>query len=242
MLLLIVSFIAGALTILAPCVLPLLPIILAWSLEENNKKWPYIIIASLAISMILFSIILKSSTLFIKVPQSFWSMFSGWLIIWLWIVTLFPDLWKKASLKLWLDSKSNNALYKSSQSTWYRKSILIWFSLWPVFTSCSPTYALILAIILPAWFLFGLLNLFMYALWLSSMLLLIVLFWQSIVSKLKILANPKSNFKKILALVFIIVWLFIFTWYDKKIESFLIWNWYFFDLSNFENWLIEKTK
>lgn len=80
MLLLIISFFAWVLTILAPCALPLLPIILAWSVEENNKKWPYIIIVSLAISMIVFSILLKATTFFIWVPQSFWAMFSGGLI------------------------------------------------------------------------------------------------------------------------------------------------------------------
>lgn len=241
MLILITSFFAGIMTILAPCVLPLLPIILAWSIEENNKKWPYIIIASLAISVIFFSILLKSTTLLINVPVRFWAMFSGWLIIWLWIITLFPDIWKKISIKMWFENKSNEALHKSTLQLWLKKDILTGFALWPVFSSCSPTYALILAIILPSSFIFWLINLIMYALWLSIMLLIIAIFWQKAVSKVKFLANPKSSFKKILALVFILVWLTIFTWFDKEIETFLIWNGYFFDLSNIENWLLEKN-
>lgn len=240
MILLIISFFAWVLTILAPCVLPLLPIILAGSLEDNNKKWPYIIIASLAISMILFSILLKTTTLFITVSPRFWAMFSGWLIIWLWIITLFPDLWSKISTKLGFENKSSEALQKSTQTQWYKKNILTGFALWPVFTSCSPTYALILAIILPAWFAFGLINLIMYALWLSVMLLLIAIFWQRIVSKLKIVANPKWYFKKILAIIFIIIWLAIFTGTDKKIETYLISNGYFIDLNEFENGLIKN--
>ncbi|MDP2090449.1 MAG: cytochrome c biogenesis protein CcdA [Candidatus Gracilibacteria bacterium] len=241
MILLIISFIAGVLTILAPCVLPLLPIILAGSIDDNSKKGPYIIIASLAISMILFSILLKATTFFITLPQSFWSMFSGGLIIGLGIITLFPDLWKNITYKLGIENKTNEVFSKSTQSKGYKKSILMGFSLGPVFTSCSPTYALILAIILPAGFLFGLLNLVMYALGLSTMLLLIALFGQSIVSKMKIVANPKGYFKKILAIIFIIVGIAIFTGYDKKIESFLIGNGYFIDLSNFEESLIDST-
>ncbi|USN58208.1 MAG: hypothetical protein H6767_08005 [Candidatus Peribacteria bacterium] len=41
-------------------------------------------------------------------------------------------------------------------------SILVGISLGPVFSSCSPTYAIILAVILPTSFLFGLVNLFAY--------------------------------------------------------------------------------
>lgn len=240
MLLLIISFFAWVLTILAPCVLPLLPIILAWSVEENNKKWPYIIIASLAISMIVFSILLKATTFFIWVPQSFWAMFSGGLIFWLWIITIFPDLWKKMSSKIWLDKKSSEAFSSSTIVKWNKKNILMWLSLWPVFTSCSPTYALILAIILPASFFVWLLNLVSYAFWLSFVLLLIAIFWQKIVSKLKIVANPKSKFKKILWIIFLLVWVFIFTGFDKKFESFLIEKWYFIDTSSFENDILKK--
>lgn len=239
MILIILSFFSWVLTVLAPCVLPLLPIILAWSLEENNKKWPYIIIASLAVSMVLFSILLKATTIFIWVSQSFWAMFSGGLIVSLWIITIFPDLWKKVSYKLWFDKKSNETFSSSTTLSWNKKNILMWFSLWPVFTSCSPTYAIILAIILPASFLVWLLNLVAYALWLSTILLLIAIFWQKLVSKLKIVADPKSKFKKVLWIIFLIVWLAIFTWFDKKVETKLIEKWFVW-LGAFEEKLLEK--
>jgi len=54
------------LTILAPCVLPLLPVILGASVEDSKDKWrPYIIIAALSVSIIIFSLLLKATTLFI---------------------------------------------------------------------------------------------------------------------------------------------------------------------------------
>ncbi len=241
MTLLLISFFAWVLTILAPCVLPLLPIILSGSIENpDDKKWPFVIIASLALSMIVFSIFLKATTFFISVPQSFWAMFSGWLIVWLWIITVFPDLWKKLSSKLWLDKKSNEAFSTSTQASGNKKNILMWLSLGPVFTSCSPTYALILAIILPASFLVWIINLVAYALWLSFVLILIAFFGQKIVSKLKIFADPKSKFKKILWIIFILVWLAIFTGFDKQVEIFMIEKWYFIDTTSFENSLLEK--
>ena len=71
-----VSFIAGVLTILAPCVLPVLPVILAGSVGEKGKWYPYIVTLSLALSIVLFTILLKASTLLIDVPPEFWKYLS----------------------------------------------------------------------------------------------------------------------------------------------------------------------
>ncbi len=68
-----VSFIAGVLTILAPCVLPVLPVILAGSLTEKEKWYPYLVTLSLALSIVVFTVLLKASTAFIDIPSSFWS-------------------------------------------------------------------------------------------------------------------------------------------------------------------------
>ena len=101
MTLLFIAFLSGVLTVLAPCVLPLLPIVMGASAEDgSNKKIPLIIIGSLSISIILFSLILKASTVLIGVPPSFWKSFSGGMIIALGIITVFPNLWKNLSTKL----------------------------------------------------------------------------------------------------------------------------------------------
>lgn len=68
-----VSFIAGVLTILAPCVLPVLPVILAGSLTEKERWYPYLVTLSLALSIVIFTVLLKASTAFIDIPSSFWS-------------------------------------------------------------------------------------------------------------------------------------------------------------------------
>jgi len=81
MTLLLASFLAGILTILAPCVLPVLPVVLAGSLGEKQKWYPYLVILSLAVSIVLFTVILKVSTIFIDIPQSFWKYLSGGILI-----------------------------------------------------------------------------------------------------------------------------------------------------------------
>ncbi len=76
MTLLLASFLAGILTILAPCVLPVLPVILAGSLGERQKWYPYLVTLSLAASVVIFTVLLKVSTLFIDIPQDFWKYLS----------------------------------------------------------------------------------------------------------------------------------------------------------------------
>lgn len=238
--LLIVSFLAWVLTILAPCVLPLLPIILGASIEDSKDKYrPYIIILSLIFSIVIFSLLLKASTIFIWVDPIFWKLFSWVILIVFWILTIFPDLWKNFSTKIWFAWKSNQKLWESSQKKWYLWAVLVWISLWPVFSSCSPTYAIILAVILPVSFFVWLLNLFAYAFWLWVMLLGIALLGQKFVAKLKWASSPKSLFKKFLWILFLIVWLAIISGFDKKIETSLIDKWFVW-LGSFEENLIEK--
>jgi cytochrome c biogenesis protein CcdA len=83
MTLFIVTFLAGVLTILAPCVLPVLPVILAGSFSEKKWWYPFVIILSLALSIVVFTVLLKASTLFINIPFIFWKYLSGGLLFFL---------------------------------------------------------------------------------------------------------------------------------------------------------------
>jgi len=121
------------------------------------------------------------------------------------------------------------------------KYVFMWFALWPVFTSCSPTYALILSIILPAGIAFGMLALISYTLWLAVILFAIALFGQKLVKKLAWASNPNWAFKKILGVIFILVGLTIYTWYDKKIEAAML-DAGFLNTTIFEQWIIDRLE
>ena len=155
MLLLIGSFIAGMLTVLAPCVLPLLPIIIGGSVSGNKKdpRRPYIITFSLAVSLIAFTLLLKASTLLVNIPPNAINYVSGTLIITLGIFSLFPLVYEKIISKLGIQSRSQRLLGKGTQN---KNSIVgpivTGAALGPVFSSCSPVYAYILATILPGSF------------------------------------------------------------------------------------------
>lgn len=223
--LLILSFIAGVLTVLAPCTLPLLPIIIGGSLREGGAqgKWkPVIITVSLALSLVIFTLLLKASTLFIDVPQMFWQFFSGILVAVIGLITLFPEIWEKISLKLNLSRKSNQALAQSAKKKTYLGDILIGASLGPVFASCSPTYFLILATVLPESFATGLLYLIVYAIGLSLILFLVAFLGQKFVQKIQWAADPKGWFKRGLGILFLLVGIFIMTGADKKLQTYIL--------------------
>src|ERR1035438_1112165 len=97
MLLLLISFIAGILTILAPCVLPLLPVIIGGSLggKTKGKVRPYIIAGSLAGSIVVFTLLLKLSTLLINLSPNDLDYIAGSLVAGLGLVSIFPELWEK---------------------------------------------------------------------------------------------------------------------------------------------------
>lgn len=220
MFLLFVSFVAGLLTVLAPCVLPVLPIIIGGAAQDHRRRNPYIITASLAVAVVLFTLLLKFSTLFINIPPEVWGYTSGTIIIFFGLITLFPNFWDKLNFKLGLSASSDKILNSSARQNGRLGDMLIGLSLGPVFSSCSPTYFLILATVLPQSFAKGLADLIAYALGLSLVLLLVSLLGQRFIASAKIAADPRGIFKRSLGVLFLIVGIFIFTGSEKNLQVF----------------------
>ncbi len=220
--LLVVSFFAGVLTVLAPCVLPILPVILSGSLGTRSFWRPFTITFSLAGSIILFTLLLKSSTLLIQVHPDVWKNISGGIILFFGIITLLPEIWEHISFRLGLGTKSQTALQHAGQKQGVVGNILLGAALGPVFASCSPTYFFIIATVLPASFATGLLNLIAYGIGLAVILLVIAFFGQRFVAKAKWAADPHGLFRRILGIILIIIGIAIVTGVDKKIEAWLV--------------------
>lgn len=215
---LIPSFLAGVLTVLAPCVFTLLPVILGGSVGEKNLKRPIIITASLGVSVIVFSLLLKGSTLFIDVPTSFWTTLSGGILLLFGLTMLFPQVWTQINVKLGL-YKSENLLHQHGQGNDTKSAIILGAALGPVFTTCSPTYAVILAIILPSSFALGFINLLAYTLGLVVVLLAVAYGGQKVVKRFNFAANPDGWLKKGIGFLLVFTGFLVVTGLDKDIES-----------------------
>jgi cytochrome c biogenesis protein CcdA/thiol-disulfide isomerase/thioredoxin len=218
----LVAFIAGLLTVLAPCVLPLLPVIIGGSLSAGGRWRPYLIVGSLAASLFIFTLALKVGTGLLGVPALAWSALSGGIIMVLGVFTVWPRLYDWVSAKTGFLGRSQATLARTGQLKGWLGPVLIGAALGPVFASCSPTYGLIIATILPVQFTIGLGYLALYLLGLSLFLLAIALAGRRLTSRLSWAANPHGWFKRILGGIFILVGLAIVTGLDKTAENFLI--------------------
>jgi cytochrome c-type biogenesis protein len=241
--LLILSFLAGVLTVAAPCILPLLPVIVGGTIarsgnnqEEQKRQWyrPLIIAVSLAISIILFTLLLKATTTLLGVPQMTWQVISGVIVMLLGVHFLKPDIWEKLPGINHLNLTSNRLLGKSYARSDVGGDILIGFSLGPVFSSCSPTYALIVASVLPVSFVEGMFYLIAYAVGLAGTLLLVAYAGQGIVTKLKWLSDPAGMFRRVVGLLFIAVGLMVLLGLDKKFQTFVLDQGWYDPISNLE--------
>jgi cytochrome c biogenesis protein CcdA/thiol-disulfide isomerase/thioredoxin len=220
MILLLISFIAGALTALAPCTISLLPVIVGGSLSgERSLRRALVVTASLGVSVIVFTFILKVSTVFINVPQTFWQDLSGVVIVLLGLAMVYPSIWDKIPGLNKVNMGSNRLLATGYKKQSFLGDILVGAALGPVFSSCSPTYFLILATVLPASLIAGFGYLLAFASGLCLLLLIITLAGQKIVEKLGVASDPSSNFKRGIGVFFIIVGIAIFFGLDKKVQT-----------------------
>lgn len=234
-----VSLIAGALTVLAPCILPLLPVILvrsAGSSTAGGAAWlhPVVIVASLCVSVIVFSLLLKVSTALLGVPAIVWQSVSGGILILFGATLLFPDTWARITSRVPLFAKASQLAGSGYKQQTLAGSALIGLALGPIFNSCSPTYALIVASILPASFAQGLTYLIAYSLGLAAMLLVVALTGQKVTKKLGWLTKPHGPAHKIMAIVLITVGVAIITGFDKQVQTFVLEQGWYDPLSQLE--------
>ncbi len=235
---LVASAVAGILTILAPCIVPVLPIILGGTAgEERSRLKPFVITGSLALSIVVFTLLVRASANAFGISQGVLTNISGAILIAFGVFTIFPEIWDTISLKLNLSTSSNKLMGKYARGGGIGSDALLGASLGPVFTSCSPTYAAILALVISGEIGYGVATVYLivYALGLAMMLLLIAFAGQRIVKRLGWATNPKGWFKRIVGVAFLLIGLAIVTGVDKDIETWLLEQGFYEPFAEFEN-------
>ncbi len=237
--LILVATIAGMLTVLAPCILPLLPLILTGSATTSkNYKKPLLVIGALAVSIFVFTLGIRSITSLTGLSAQELQKISGWIIVVFGLATLFPMYWEKLAAKLGLGSNSNKLLSKYANKGGVAGDMMAGVALGPVFTSCSPTFAVILGLVLGGDSVVGSTYLLFYIIGLSGVLIAIAVLGQKFIAKLGWATDPAGKFKRGLGLIFIIVGLGIATGYDKKLETWLLERGVYQPIAEFEDRLL----
>lgn len=241
--LLLLSFVAGILTVAAPCVLPLLPVIVGGSIVRTDadaavaeRQWyrPVIIAASLAVSVVVFTLLLKATTALLGVPQIVWQLIAGGILVLFGLTLVFPRLWERVMELTGLQNRANLALDRSHRRGGIGGDILLGAALGPTFSSCSPTYALILATVLPVSFAEGLLYIVVYALGLAITLLLVAFLGQAFARKLGWLSNPSGWLRRTVGILLIIVGLAVIFGLDKQFQAFVLEQGWYDPIEQFE--------
>jgi cytochrome c biogenesis protein CcdA len=250
-LLLLGAVAAGALTTLAPCVLPLLPVIVGRTAVPARTapistrpiatrpiatrpittrpmatglpaNRPLVVTAALACSVILFTLLLKATTALIGVPREVWQVASGGLLILIGITQVRPGLWDALSIRLGLGSRAGTRLAVARERGGLLGDVLTGAALGPVFSSCSPLYGYVVVTALPAEPAVGLLLLLGYVLGLSATLLAIAQLGRRAVQRLRWAADPEGWFRRGLGLLLVAVGLVILTGGDHALQTWVL--------------------
>jgi thiol-disulfide isomerase/thioredoxin len=118
--------------------------------------------------------------------------------------------------------------------------VMVGAALGPIFSTCSPTYFVILATVLPASFLLGSLYLLAYVAGLSVMLLLIAFLGQRFANRLAVASSSHGYLKRAVGAFFIFLGVMIMLGYEKKFETKLLESG-FFDVTKIEHLLLERV-
>lgn len=124
-------------------------------------------------------------------------------------------------MKSGFTTKSQELLNKGGKKKTDMGAIITGAALGPVFSSCSPVYAYIIATVLPGSFSKAILYITSYILGLSTILLLVSFLGQKFIGKVRALANPSGIFQKAIAVIFIVVGVVVFTGSVVKIQTFV---------------------
>ena len=216
------AFLAGALTALAPCSIALLPVVAGTGAAGASRWRPLWVALSAAASVVAFTLLLKTGAGALTfLPMAFWTAFSGGLLGVVGVSLLWPSLWEKVAHGAGL-GKSGALLEKAGERSGLTRDLLVGAALGPVFSTCSPTYALILATVLPVSFAQGLTALLAYAAGLAVLLAAAGWLGRGLVRQLKFAADPQGWFRRALGAVLIVVGVLVATGWDKKVQTSLL--------------------
>ncbi len=216
------SLLAGMLSVLAPCVVGMLPVLMARSSRAKRSRSPWWVVGGLAGSILLFSILLKSTTLLLGVPDAVWRSISGGIVLVFGVMMLWPNLWDQIAIKLGFANKSQQLLSGAAKQRGRIGDVLLGASLGPVFSACSPTYLLIVAVILPTSPINGLIYLLIYVAGLVVMIAAVLMTGRALVAKLGWGLDPSSKFHKIMGLLLVIIGFLILFGIDKMLLGWMV--------------------
>jgi len=221
LLLILFAFIAGVVTILSPCILPILPIVLSGSVE-GGKRRPIGVVLGFIISFTFFTLFLTTLVRLTGISADILRILSVVIIFGFGITLLVPHL------QVWMEKifsgLSGVIKHDSEQTTGFRGGLILGLSLGLVWTPCvGPILASVISLALT-----GSVNgsaLFItlaYALGTSIPLLAITYGGRRMIEKVPLLTKNLDKVQKIFGIIMILTALGIYFNIDRKFQSYVL--------------------
>ena len=222
-LLIIFAFLAGIVTILSPCILPILPIILSSSIgtTQIGKARPIGVITGFVLSFTFFTLFLSTIVSVIGIPADSLRVFS---VI---VIGLFGASMLIPKFQIWLEilfSKLSQFLPQSQNKTGFGGGILIGLSLGLLWTPCvGPILASVISLAIT-----GSVNLdavfitLAYAIGTAIPMFFIMIAGQTALRKAPWLLTNASHIQKAFGVLMILTALAIFFNLDRKFQTFIL--------------------
>ncbi len=222
-LLIIFAFLAGVVTILSPCILPILPIILSSSIgtTEIGKARPFGVITGFILSFTFFTLFLSTIVRLSGIPAESLRIFSVVVIALFGISMLIPKFQYWTEL---LFSRLSQFLPQSQQRTGFSGGILIGLSLGLLWTPCvGPILASVISLAIT-----GSVNLdavfitLAYSIGTAIPMFFIMALGQTASKKLPWLLNNSGSIQKAFGVLMIFTALAIFFNLDRRFQTFIL--------------------
>ena len=210
------AFLAGILTILSPCILPVVPIVLASSLGRSKLK-PIWVTLGLVISFTLFGIIFGTLGSVLGISREVARVVGITLILILGALLLFPNFYQKI-IKLLSKVKTKKQLRPSGERWW--ENFLLGLGLGLAWIPCAgPILGIILGLaLLEGNFLYSLALLLIYGIGVAIPLLIIGYLGNTLVNQINWLKKHLPLIQKIAGGVIIIIGISILLRLDQYIQ------------------------
>ena len=219
-LLLVFAFLGGLVTILSPCILPILPVVLSSSLT-GGKKRPLGVVAGFIISFTFFTLFLSLIVKSLGIPADFLRSFSIIVIALFGIGLLLPNF--QALLERLFTTFSRFSP-KLNQNSGFSGGLLIGASIGLIWTPCvGPILASIISLAITG-SVSGQAALitFSYSLGTAIPMLAIVYGGRNLLNKVPWLTRNTLNLQKAFGVLMILVALAIFFNFDRKFQTYIL--------------------
>lgn len=222
-LLIVFAFLAGIVTVLSPCILPVLPIILSSSIgtQEIGKARPFGVITGFILSFTFFTLFLSTIVKFSGIPSESLRIFSVVVIGLFGVSMLIPKFqyWTEV-----LFSRLSQFLPQSQNKTGFGGGILIGLSLGLLWTPCvGPILASVISLAITGTVTLDAVFITLaYALGTAVPMFFIIAAGQTALRKAPWLLRNAGTIQKVFGVLMILTALAIFFNLDRRFQTFVL--------------------